>query len=75
MTDSRALQEKVAQLFPHLDERARSVWLTGEPSAYTDFAPSEPNYLSEQRCVALDVDRRWYNRKCHDRHGFVCEIP
>jgi cysteine-rich repeat protein len=58
-----------------LDERARLAWLTGEPSKYTDFAPSEPNYLSEQRCVALDVDRRWYNRQCDDRHGFVCEVP
>jgi cysteine-rich repeat protein len=59
----------------HMGERERFVWLTGEAVRFTDFAPGEPNYLSEQKCVALDVDRRWWNRECGDRHSFVCESP
>ena len=48
-------------------------WLTGEPFTYQDFAPGEPN-VRHHRCLALEVDRRWYDRACNDRHGFVCEI-
>ncbi len=57
------------------DERGGFGWMTGEAPAHADFAPGEPNYLAEQKCVALDVDRRWYNRLCSDRHSFVCETP
>jgi cysteine-rich repeat protein len=56
-------------------DRGRFGWLTGEPAGYLDFAPGEPNFANEQKCVALDVDRRWYNRLCTDRHSFVCESP
>jgi hypothetical protein len=56
-----------------VDERGRFGWLTGETTGYVDFAPGEPNFLTQQRCVALDVDRRWYNRLCDDPHDFVCE--
>jgi hypothetical protein len=41
---------------------------------HVDWAPGEPNLLRDQHCVAVDVDRRWYNRECDDRHGFVCEV-
>lgn len=47
-------------------------WSTGEPFTYKDFAPGEPNIRSH-RCLALEVDRRWYDRRCADRHGFICE--
>jgi cysteine-rich repeat protein len=47
-------------------------WVTGEPFAYKDFAPGEPN-VRTHRCLALEVDRRWYDRRCSDRHGFICE--
>jgi cysteine-rich repeat protein len=58
-----------------LDERSkRFVWVTGEPLGYSDFAPGEPNFIQQQKCLALDVDRRWYNRECDQRHGYVCEI-
>ena len=57
------------------DDHGRFRWLTGETVGHADFAPGEPNYLGEQKCVALDVDRRWYNRLCSDRHSFICETP
>jgi cysteine-rich repeat protein len=56
-----------------VDERGKFGWLTGETAGYVDFAPGEPNFLADQKCVALDVDRRWYNRVCDARHDFVCE--
>jgi cysteine-rich repeat protein len=59
----------------HMGEREGFVWLTGEEARFSDFAPGEPNYLTEQKCVALDVDRRWWNRECEDRYSFVCETP
>jgi cysteine-rich repeat protein len=59
-----------------LDEKTKKfAWATGEPVQYTDFAPGEPNFLTDQKCLALEVDRRWYNRECGQRHGFVCEVP
>ena len=48
-------------------------WSTGEPFVYQDFAPGEPN-IRTHRCLALEVDRRWYDRQCGDRHGYICEI-
>jgi cysteine-rich repeat protein len=49
-------------------------WNTNQPLSHVDWAPGEPNLLRNQHCVAVDVDRRWYNRECDDRHGFVCEV-
>jgi cysteine-rich repeat protein len=49
-------------------------WVTGEPLRYLDFAPGEPDFPDDQRCLAMDVDRRWYSRVCRSRYGFVCEI-
>ena len=49
-------------------------WSTKEPLTHIDWAPGEPNLMRDQHCVAVDVDRRWYNRECDDRHGFVCEV-
>ena len=59
-----------------LDEKTGKFthWVTGEPFSYEDFAPGDPNVLHRQKCLALDIDRRWYNRECDDPHGFVCEI-
>jgi cysteine-rich repeat protein len=58
-----------------LDDRTkRFVWATGEPLSYTDFAPGEPNFITQQKCLALEVDRRWYNRECDQRLGYVCEV-
>ena len=48
-------------------------WITGEPFTHRDFAPGEPN-IKAHKCLALEVDRRWYDRQCTDRHGFVCEV-
>jgi cysteine-rich repeat protein len=57
-----------------VDEKTgQFAWLTGEPFVYKDFAPGEPNVRSH-RCLALEVDRRWYDRRCGDRHGFICEV-
>jgi hypothetical protein len=56
------------------DKQQAFVWSTGEPFGHKDFAPGEPNFIRAERCLAVDVDRRWYDRDCDDRYGFVCEI-
>jgi cysteine-rich repeat protein len=58
-----------------IDERSGTFrWVGGEPLGYADFAPDEPDLPAIQRCLALDVDRRWYSRPCSDRYNFVCEV-
>ena len=56
------------------DKKQKFVWWNGAPLSFNDFAPGEPNIKRRERCLAVDVDRRWYDRDCDDRNGFVCEI-
>jgi cysteine-rich repeat protein len=58
-----------------LDETSRKFrWVNGEPFAYSDFAPGEPDLPQAQKCLALDLDRRWYSRVCSGQYNFVCEV-
>jgi cysteine-rich repeat protein len=50
-------------------------WLTGENSAYSNFAAGEPSKASV-RCVSLQHDElgsSWSSQSCGDALGYVCE--
>jgi hypothetical protein len=49
-------------------------WITGEPFAFTAFAPLEPDDLGDADCVAMGPDRLWHDRACATAYGFMCEI-
>ena len=54
------------------------VWVTGEPTAYTFWAPGEPNDggQSGEDCALTNragQAGRWDDRPCAMNYAFVCE--
>ncbi len=57
------------------DQDGVFAWTTGEPFAYHNFAPNEPdNAIKGVDCIAVTNDRLWRDRGCSDIYGFLCEI-
>lgn len=57
-------------------------WVTGEPWAFTNWAPGEPNVANVdcgffarcyEHCATLKPDSFWNDRPCPDDNRFVCE--
>ncbi len=57
------------------DQDGVFAWTTGEPFAYHNFAPNEPdNAIKGVDCIAVTNDRLWRDRGCSDIYGFLCEF-
>ena len=52
-------------------------WVTGEPWAFTNWAPGEPNNLyGNEACLIMDYYYGWHDAMCYDPvpSGFLVEV-
>jgi cysteine-rich repeat protein len=50
-------------------------WITGEPFTYQRFSGTDyPEDDADQKCLLLNWDDLWYDKKCDDLYGYLCEF-
>lgn len=62
-----------------LKAQGQYVWETGQPAAYLDWAPGQPdNWMNQERCVQLtdaSASTRWNDLNCASSKSYFCQYP
>ena len=51
-------------------------WVTGEPFAFSNFSPGEPNGGNNENCLEVNVTTGlWNDLTCSSPRSLICELP